>query len=270
MPLKTYRRRPELRCTSPSACPDFRRVVAPRRAAYGAPMARDAARKLVTADAKHHFAFAQRALLAQDEAQRDAALGEGFARFGMGFGHSLNQLAEIDPGRYQALHLQSARFVLRWIDGERFTGRADDHELRVAVGEEMLLMAQGHPRIGGVVARAILSLPPSHPKRDVPRAEALVRWRLAAAVDDDDASSFVSSVAPSAPPPWSSARPRRDQTPEVNSWGAPRTRPAEEYARSYSHRAGRLDSRTLPGRCSNRLLSPPVIAGEAGSQVSRH
>src|SRR5688572_12306332 len=61
-------------------------------------------------------------------------------------------------------------------------------------GEEMLLMAQGHPRIGVGVARAILSLPPSHPKRDVPRAEALVRRRFAAAVDDDDASSFVSSV----------------------------------------------------------------------------
>ncbi|MGR4867340.1 hypothetical protein ACIPRI_00570 [Variovorax sp. LARHSF232] len=104
----------------------------------------------------------------------------------MGFGHSLNQLAEID------LALQSVWFVLRWIDSERITGRAD--ELRVAVGEEMLLMAQRHPCIGGGVARAILSLPPSHPKRDVPRAEALVRWRLAAAVNDDDASSFVSSV----------------------------------------------------------------------------
>jgi len=149
------------------------------------------------ADAKHHFALAQRALAAADDAQRDAALGEGFARFGMGFAYSLGELARLEntPGPYTALSEESGAFLLRWIGGARLTKRADDDERRVAVGEEMLLMAQGHVRIGGIVARAILSLPASHPQRDLQRAETLVRQRLGAALNDDDPSSFVASVS---------------------------------------------------------------------------
>lgn len=159
-------------------------------------MAREEARKVSKADAKHHFALVQRALAAADDAQRDAALGEGFARFGMGFAYSLGELARLEntPGPYTALSEESGAFLLRWIGGARLTKRADDDERRVAVGEEMLLMAQGHVRIGGIVARAILSLPESHPQRDLQRAETLVRQRLGAALNDDDPSSFVSSV----------------------------------------------------------------------------
>lgn len=159
-------------------------------------MAGDAARKISKADAKHHLAFVQRALDAKDDAQREAALGEGFARFGMGFGYCLNELAKLEstPGRFTTLNEESVVLLLRWIGGERLTMRADDDERRVAVGEEMLAMAPNHARVAGIVARAILSLPESHPQRDVKRAEILVRQRLGAALQDDDASSFVSSV----------------------------------------------------------------------------
>ena len=147
-------------------------------------------RKIGKSDAQHHIRVIQQAMSAGDDAARDAGLVEGFARFGMGFQYSLGYLAEMEgenKARFAELFEQAQNVVLRWVRGDRLTTRADEDERRIAVAEELLAQAPDNSSAAGWLARALLTLPEGHPQRDLERAEALVRKRLATARSGDDA-----------------------------------------------------------------------------------
>lgn len=151
-------------------------------------------RRIGKSDAQHHIRVIQQVLDASDPAARDAALVEGFVRFGMGFHVSLGYLVEMEgdtPGKFATVVDQAQDALLRWVRGDRLTTRADEDERRIAVAEEMLERAPDNASVAGWLARALLTLPDGHPQRDLGRAEALVRQRLTAALAADDAASVV-------------------------------------------------------------------------------
>ena len=164
------------------------------RPSVGVAMVGSSPHRIGKSDAQHHIVVIQRVLGASDDAERDAALVEGFARFGMGLLASLGYLAEMEgenKARFAELIEQSQDTLLRWVRGDRMTTRADEDERRIAVAEEMLARAPDDGNAAGWLVRALLTLPEGHPQRDTERAEALARRRLATARGGGDAVSFL-------------------------------------------------------------------------------
>jgi tetratricopeptide (TPR) repeat protein len=137
-------------------------------------------------EAKSQMRYVRRAMNAESDEERRAALADGILAFGVRFGNALDTLAEIEETEgttslVRPLLDESKELFTNWVTGTSITERADEDERRAVVAAEL---AEQNPALGAIGADAILALPEDHPHRDVERARALIeRYIEAGAVE---------------------------------------------------------------------------------------
>lgn len=125
---------------------------------------------------EQQLVFVRRALEAEDEADKRAALAEGIWRFGPRFMSVLTFLSEEADERFTALFDDGIDVFARWLAGERLTDRVDEPERRAQTAT-MFLKAAGDEStpIVRLAALALLELPEGHEQRDVALATERLR-----------------------------------------------------------------------------------------------
>jgi CHAT domain-containing protein len=128
-------------------------------------------------EAQHQAVLARRALVATDDGEREAALGEGLWRYGDRFIGMLAYGASEDHATFQPLLDESIELFAHWLNGKSLTDRADEPERRAHAAREFF-EASGTEWVRRLAAKAVLALPEGHPERDVDWARGLLLEHL--------------------------------------------------------------------------------------------
>lgn len=132
------------------------------------------------AEVTSQLPFFERALMADDDDARRAALIDGIVSFGDRFVVMLRLAAAHapQPAVVEDLATQGARLHLGWLKGQRLTTRADEPERRARAALRLLAPAWALDDLAHYAAQAILDLPDGHPLRDAERARAVLRAQV--------------------------------------------------------------------------------------------
>jgi CHAT domain-containing protein len=149
-------------------------------------------------EVQQQLPLAARAFEAESPEDRNAALAEGFYRFGRRFLTTLEFAAENGPApEWRGLLDEASALMAQWFGGMRLTDRVDEAERRARAAKDALgdLSTTTSPGVERLAASAILELPEGHPDRDVELARRALLKRLEDCRRDSDPGSLLSTIA---------------------------------------------------------------------------
>ncbi len=146
-------------------------------------------------EARAQLEWVRRALEADSDEEREAALVEGLLEFGPRFCHSLAFLDDQEKqagtahGRSAPLLDEATDLFLAWLAGRKLSERVDEPERRASAAR--LTLAEGGAGLERLAAKAVLELPEGHPDRDVDGSRAGLLRALDRARAEDDADGLA-------------------------------------------------------------------------------
>jgi len=132
-------------------------------------------------EAEAQLRYVERALKAESEDERQAALADGLLTFGVRFvmlWKMLDEQAGADSGFFRETGQQLFVLFVAWLKGKQLSTRADEPERRALAALQVFEGNSGLDNFTHYAAEAILALPESHPLRDVDKVRAAVHAEL--------------------------------------------------------------------------------------------